>query len=432
MEIFIRDNKYNGYIEKDKNTYYIVVENDDENKLQRVENNIKTYDADFKEITCLYNFCEKYFSFKNIKKYKAESIITGHIDETVLKIKEIIIQFKELDQFFIKDRMKIDLPTKKQMKIQCKLKSILLYKNDKFKMFYERSAGIENNKFGEKILKNSSKIRISLNEEIKYNDDFQYYVRCVENIFGFLLGRKMTLLNIDIVDSQNKIYSIITRNMKSYQDTIWEDLHVVDLSSLSILKNIINKYFENKTIASCINNYYEYIYNDLDETFEFISLVNTLELIATTRKYNTKTIQYAKSNNEVLKEENIIMRKIQRKMKMDNKFQKKEIGMVSKYYRFDNVTLADKIKYFLYKKFELTQNESSDKIIFKIVKTRNYFVHGGSSKNLLSKIELVQIKNLLKNVLYILIMESCCKKENINIKVSRKLIPIIYNALISD
>jgi len=431
MEIYIRDMKYNGYIEKKNNTYYVVVENDDENKLQLIEHNIKTYDTDFKEITCLYNYCEMETTFKNIRRYKADSVITGHVDQNEMEIKEIIIYFKEFDEFFIKDRLRIK-PNGKKIKIESNLKTVKLYENEKFKIFYDRNAGINNNEYGERIVINSSKIRVELVKKIKYNDDFQYYIRSIESIFGFLIGRKMTLLNIDIVDDKDNYCSVITRNMKSYQDTKWEDLHVVDLSSIDILKSIIKKYFENRIISSSINIFYEYIYNDLDETFEFISLVNAIELMATSSKYNSKIKNYAKTNNDLLKNENSIMKGIQRKLKRVNQFSKKEISLISKYYRFDNVTLADKIKYFLYERFNLSKNEHSDKLVSGIVKTRNYFVHGSNPDKLLDKVKLVQIKNLFRNILYIIIIDNCSKKTNINIQVCEESIPIIYNSLINN
>ena len=47
-----------------------------------------------------------------------------------------------------------------------------------------------------------------------------------------------------------------------------------------------------------MNIFYEYIYNDLDPVFEFTSLVNTMEMLMSHKKYKEQTENYATENNK--------------------------------------------------------------------------------------------------------------------------------------
>ena len=97
------------------------------------------------------------------------------------------------------------------------------------------------------------------------------------------------------------------------------------------------------TVTSAITMFYEYIYNDLDNIFEFTSLVNTLELVLSNKKYVNKVREYALETNEELKNNSIKMNEIFNLISIEQQ------KFIKKFYDFENIMLRDKIRYLFYK-----------------------------------------------------------------------------------
>lgn len=129
----------------------------------------------------------------------------------------------------------------------------------------------------------------------------------------------MNLIETLLYTNTDKYHELIIPSQKNYNDVKLEDFFIVDLNSKQLLKDILKKYYNNKLIAGAINMFYEYIYNELDDIFEFTSLVNTLELILSDPKYKRETEQYAMDTNKNLKLNNENMNEILKLLSKEQK-----------------------------------------------------------------------------------------------------------------
>ncbi len=435
MELIIKNNeeilKLNGIIQRNENKFYAEIEIPNEIKLNHLITNIKGYHDSIGNITLLYNTLKAIKPNRNnvnehIYIYECDNAISGYIDEEKIRIKLISLYFKELDYFFVEDRYTFDTEKMdEEFSITQKYKTEILFENENIKIQYNRSASLKTDEFGRKIFSNPIKIELIYNESIKYGEIFEEITK-IANCFGFVINKKMNLIEVSIGDVTGVYHDVILKSLKKYEDIILKEFHIVDLSSKQLLKDILEKYYTKEKIAAAINMYYEYIYNDLDKIFEFTSLVNTLELILATKEYSSVIKQYALETNEVLKSNNEKMTEI---LDIVSEEQQEFIRSV---YRFENVVLRDKFRYIFYRIFELIENENSENFISALVETRNYYVHGTKSKNKLSSVNLVSTKNLLKNILYLLIIKSCSNESNLLIKTYKESIPIVYNAILES
>ena len=272
----------------------------------------------------------------NIYVYESDNIISGYIDEAKIKIKSISLYFKELDYFFVEDRYTFDTEKmEEEFTITQKYKTEILFENENIKIQYHRLASMRVDEVGRKIFSNPIKIEVIYNESIDYGAIFEEITK-MENSFGFVINKKMNLIEASIVDSTGIYHNIILKSLKKYEDVILKDFHIVDLSSKQLLKDVLEKYYTNEKIAASMNMYYEYIYNDLDKIFEFTSLVNTLELVLATKKYSSLIKRYALDTNEVLKSNNEKMTEIL------NTLSEEQQEFIRSVYRFQNVVLRDK------------------------------------------------------------------------------------------
>lgn len=435
MELVIKNEEevlnFNGIIKRNGNKFYAEIEVPNAIRLEPVISNIKGYHDTIGNITLLYNTLKKRIPNRNdvnghIYVYESDNIISGYIDEAKIKIKSISLYFKELDYFFVEDRYTFDTEKmEEEFTITQKYKTEILFENENIKIQYHRLASMRVDEVGRKIFSNPIKIEVIYNESIDYGAIFEEITK-MENSFGFVINKKMNLIEASIVDSTGIYHNIILKSLKKYEDVILKDFHIVDLSSKQLLKDVLEKYYTNEKIAASMNMYYEYIYNDLDKIFEFTSLVNTLELVLATKKYSSLIKRYALDTNEVLKSNNEKMTEIL------NTLSEEQQEFIRSVYRFQNVVLRDKFRYIFYKIFKLAENKKSENFISAIAETRNYYVHGTKSKNKLNSVDLVSTKHLLRNILYLLIVKSCSNERNILIKNYEENIPIIYNAILKS
>ena len=436
MKLIIRNNneseEYDGLIIKRDNRFYAKIEVMPNATLDQSISQIRGCCNEIGNVTLVNNLLisvtNKVESKKIIYEYEAGYCISGYVDEDELVVKELNLYFKELDYFFVKNKPKQNIKKiSKKFEVSQKYDFESLFENDEFNIFYSKLASLSKDKYGHYIIKNPTIIKIVYKKDLKLKDIFNE-IRKVENCFGFVINHKMNLIDISIIDEKQELYEVFTKSLKNYNNVIAEELSITDSTSKQILKKVLKKYYSNEYIASAINMFYEYIYNDLDNIFEFTSLVNTLELILSSPDYHDSVKNYAKRNNPEIRKNDSLMKKLIKKCDED---EQKRIG---KFYKFGRAALSDKLKYTFYKCLKMQQNNKSDKYISKIVHSRNYYVHGvdEGSKNRLDSIEMILTDNLLKYVVYILIMNCITSSRNLFIQSIEEMISIVYESIINN
>lgn len=417
-----------GVIRGINNKFYVEIRVPNEIKLESIITNIKG-EYNFKgKVTLINNINSSVRGSdsnpnESIYVYEVEYLVSGYVDENDLLISSMLIYFKELDYFFVKDEYKIDIKKMKtELTITQKYNSETLLDDENLTIKYNRTAGIDHDLAGHTLFLNPAKISILFKNAIKLPNIFAEISK-IEKVLGFVFDKKMNLIETIICDN-NESHELIVQFQKDYNEVRVNDFFIVDLNSKQLLKDVLKKYYSDRRVAGAINMFYEYIYNDLDDIFEFTSLVNTLELILSDKQYKGDTEKYALENNEKL---------IQNNLKMNEIFEvisEEQVKFIKQFYRFNNVELRDKLKYIFYNYFKLQQDEKSDKYISAIINTRNYFVHGGEKANILNSVDMVETKYLLKMILYILILNICTTESNPKVETNNLAIPTVYNTVI--
>lgn len=353
-------------------------------------------------------------------KFSAERVIRGNVDPKELQIDSLQIYFKEFDNYFVKNQTGYVLPLKpgETWKIEQQLEYDCLYKDHNICINHYNIPSIEFKPSGEKILINTNKVEVQFANNISFTE-IDGNIKKIESIFGFLLKRKMHLINLSI-SNDGTIYEVIKSNMSKYGDTEWKSSNVTDIPTCDFLMRVINTYYNNSIIAACINTYNEYLSNELDMIFEFTSLINTLEMITNVDTLKNKVIPYALETNEELLHNNSIMESIHEKI--DELLTREEQSFLRKIYNNKYVSLGDKIRYIFFKENNLIDCPQSRCHIQKIIKTRNYFVHGGNNDNILEGVELFLTKELIGCMLYNIIFQYCCGEDNAITKVNSLII----------
>lgn len=418
-----------GVIRGINNKFYVEIRVPDEIKLESIITNIKG-EYNFKgKVTLINNRNSSVRGSdsnpnESIYVYEVGYLVSGHIDEKDLLISSMMIYFKELDYFFVEDEYKIDIKKMKtELTITQKYNSEILLDDENLTIKYNRTADIDHDLAGHILFLNPAKISILFKNAIKLTNIFEEISK-IEKVLGFVFDKKMNLIETYICDNNDECHELIIQSQKEYNNVRVNDFLIVDLNSKQLLKDVLKKYYSDKRIAGAINMFYEYIYNDLDDIFEFTSLVNTLELILSDEKYKKETRKYALETNEKLKQNNIEMKKIFEVISAE------QVKFIKQFYRFNNVELRDKLKYIFYEYFKLQQNAKSEKYISAIINTRNYFVHGGEKVNILNPVDMVETKYLLKMILYILILNICTAESNPKVETNNLAIPTVYNTAI--
>lgn len=433
MKLIINNNEeqieLDGVIRGIKNKFYVEVIVPNEIKLEPIIYNIKG-EYNFKGKVTLIN--NRNSSIRKSKSNPNESIyiyevgylISGYVDEKEILISSMSIYFKELDSFFIKDEYEIDVEKiETELTISQKYNSEILLEDENVIIEYNRIAGIEHDLAGHILFLNPAKLNIFFKNEIHLSQVFEEISK-IEKVLGFVFDRKMNLIEIVVSTNSNENHELIVQFQKDYNNVNLEKTSIVDLNSKQLLKDVLKKYYSDQRVAAAINTFYEYIYNKLDDIFEFTSLVNTLELIITDEKYKEKAEHYALETNENLKLNNEKMNQIFSLVSPEQK------RFIKQFYKFNNVELRDKLKYIFFNIFNLEQSENSENYISAMIKTRNYFVHGGNKYDVINPVDMVGTKYLLKMVLYILIVDICTCESNSHIDSYKLSIPCVYNTII--
>lgn len=418
-----------GVIRGIKNKFYVEIIVPNDIKLEPIISNIKG-EYNFKGKVTLVNNSKSSIRVsannpnENIYVYEVGYLISDYVDEKDILISSMSIYFKELDNFFVEDRFHINVEKMEtELTITQKYNKEVLLEDDNIIVEYQRNAGIGHDEWGHTLFLNPAILNITFKSEIHLSKVFEEISR-IERVLGFVIDKKMNLIETTLLDSNGKIHELIVQFQKEYNDIKLDSFFIVDLNSKQLLKDTLKKYYSDNRIAGAINMFYEYIYNDLDDVFEFTSLVNTLELILTDKKHEKQLEKYVEETNEKLKLNNKKMKKILEVLSLE------QGNFIKQFYKFKNVELRDKIKYVLYLLFGLKESEGSEKFISKIINTRNYFVHGGNQNNILKPIEMVGTKHLLKTILYVLIINICTKESNSHVDAFALSVSAIYDNII--
>lgn len=400
--VFFKDkeHEYDVIINKNKNKYSIKI-SVDTNLPDNIEI-IKTYDENGKKISMISCHMSSYSVRENgltSITYESSYVIDNWIENMDVSLKELSIHFREVDYMWIKNRYRLDI--NKHILAKKKPKYHLLYKNEHFQISVQELYENSYNENGQTILNFPCKIFFEFEKEINIKSIFEY-IRKAECCFGFMVGYKLNLLSIDIKDTNNEYYKVITPYIKEYSDCREIHSHILDLHG-SLINNIVNNYFKDSYLQVCINNFYEYIYNTLDSILEFTSLCNNIEILSNHNEYQSKIVHYSNKISDNRKKSNLIFNKILKKINADEK------KFLNGIYNLNYTSLRDKLLYFFYNDYNLVNNDSTKKFINKIVNTRNYYVHGGR-KTKFDYDEIIVVSILLRAVLYLSILKICNKK----------------------
>lgn len=427
---FEQENRnYNGYIINNNNTFIVKLEVPQTETLPEIIDNVKGFYDGVGIITMFNNqkisvteHCD--IPEISIYTYEANFVVYGDVDEETLLIHSMSVNFKESDYFFISDNYEIDYDDVSfQFQLfQDKVVNLLL-ENKKMVIKYIRSGGIKQNEYGEKNFINPAYINICFKEEITLNDVF-IQLRRIESVLGFVFNQKINLIELSVLSSGGGFYIVVPPFQKGFKKIRVISTPIVDKNSLQLLKDVLKMYYSDKHVSSAINMYYEYLYNDLDNVFEFTSLMNTIELITSSKKYKKSIEKYTLENNKKLLNNNKKMEEVLEKLSDEQQ------KFIKEFYNFRKIELRDKIKY-IFKDIFCLQVKCDD-YISSIINTRNYFVHGTKYKNLLNSSNLIITKKLLRPILYLLIIYACSNEKNLLINVYEKMVPITYNLLISN
>lgn len=396
----IKELKANGVFRKKGNNYYIDIELK-ENELR--ENNyeiIYSYDEDSRKITLVncYLIGSNHVIENDITvyKYKINYIIDGWIENIHCNdVKKIYLYFYELDKVFIKEQIKEKLYNN-SLKITANKTMIHLYENDNLKIEVYKLPDMTNN-INEVTIVTPTKIVITFKKKkLKYGNIFEY-VRKIENIFGFIVGYKLNLISMEIFD--NDIRKIRYRYLKEKEFCKDIESDLTDIHSIRIIKQLIKKYFEDEYINVCIDNYYEYIYNDLSSVLKFTSSISILEILAKHDKYISKIKSFNNTENKKNNENDKTIKEIKEKLT------EKECEFIDKIYTKNGISLRYIFRYFFEKIFNCESNGNTIKLIENTIKTRIYYIHGGKNNKQLDDENLYYISELLNSMIYLLIIQ---------------------------
>lgn len=326
-------------------------------------------------------------------KYTYSNRVNGIIDYTNTFIKSLKLHYQELDYL---PRKFASLTPSRPFKGEEDLINDEIYKNSdlSIKLCEYYIAEVEFN---------HSLINYCINIETEYTQSFRYdeyyeKVREIENSFGFAIFKKMHLLDMTIIDSENKQYDIVTKIMSKCSDEIL----LRPVYRIEDMKYFIKAYFDNNIMRAVINSYYEYIYNDLDIIFMFSNICNALEMISNISKYKEDIGEYINKNiDENIKEKEIYSRIYSI---LDNDEDKKYFACKcsSNYFSLRSI-----LHYFLHRYLNMQYNDNSKQFVGRINRTRNYYSHGSNEKNIFTYIEIEYVVNVLKNILFMAIIEAC-------------------------
>ena len=172
------------------------------------------------------------------------------------------------------------------------------------------------------------------------------------------------------------------------------------IHSIKLIKRIVKSYFEDEYISVCIDNYYEYLYNDLSSVLKFTSSISVLEVLAKQEKYLNKIKAFNKKENKSNKETDKIINKLNEKLEPNEK------ELINKLYTKNGISLRFILRFFFEKIFLCENNYETSKFIERIIKTRIYYVHGGTKNKALDEDELYYVSELLGSMIYLLIIKN--------------------------
>lgn len=432
VDIYLNEKleKFSGRIEKKNNRFYAYIDVPNEVNLYNIINYIRGYIPNYGDVTLVNNVIyTRTISVSGSRNtlyiYEASYCISGIIDTSKLLISTLILHYKESDYFFIKYK-----PTRNRINEHNKFKIIqktheeVLLENNEYIISYKKYGAIQKDEYGNKIFRTPSDIIVKFKNFILMNK-LDEEIRKIERVFGFVFCKKMNLIDMQVVDIASVTHDVFPQYLKNYNDVILEPFNIVDLTTKRILKSVLKSYFDDSHISSSINMYYEYIYNDLDKIFEFTSLVNTIELLLSSNVYYDLVLRYNETKNIKFKTNKLIMKGVL------GRLTKEEFSVINDIYNPNHIDLRYRLYYIFYKYFKLDQSEASDKYISLIVNTRNYYVHGGKKK-LLNVVQLTMTVELLKQMLYLLILKASTTSSNILTDTYIECVPNIYNSIIND
>lgn len=392
--------KTNGTFRKKEKNYYIDIELKENDKRENNYEMIYSYDENSKKITLVncYFIASNRVKENNVTiyKYKANYVIDGWIENIHSNsINQIYLYFYELDKVFIKNQIEEKL-SKKGSRITVNETIIHLYENAKLKIAVYKLP-IMDDSWNEIIIATPAKIVITFKErKLEYGDIFEY-VRKIENIFGFIVGNKLNLLSMEIFDGNFR--KIRYRYIKEKELCKYNEADLTDIHSLRLIKQLIKQYFENEYVRVYIDNYYEYLYNELSSILKFTSSISILEILAKHDKYLTKIKSFNNTENKKNNENDEMIKTIKEKLT------EKENELIDKLYTKNGISLRYIFRYFFEKVFNCEKDENTIKLINNTIKTRIYYIHGGKNNKKLDDENLYYVSELLSSMVYLLIIQ---------------------------
>lgn len=190
----------------------------------------------------------------------------------------------------------------------------------------------------------------------------------------------MRLNNLVIIDSTNKELHVMTKFIT--KEKIEVQLYINDIL---FIQNVARNYYEDDHFRIIIDGFYENIYNSLDLVFVFINMCNCIEVLG-----------FCNGIEDGLKNNLDLIHNL--RLQYDNKSSSDELKGIS---------LKDELFYFITYFRNITPDIKYNSFIHRINITRNYYVHGHSSKNIFSFDEIVLVNNYLRYLVFYVILVMC-------------------------
>ena len=92
--------------------------------------------------------------------------------------------------------------------------------------------------------------------------------------------------------------------------------------------------------------------------------------------------------------------------KLNEKLEPNEKELINKLYTKNGISLRFILRFFFEKIFLCENNYETSKFIERIIKTRIYYVHGGTKNKALDEDELYYVSELLGSMIYLLIIKN--------------------------
>lgn len=332
--------------------------------------------------------------------YSASYVLFGSFNVETGGVKQLLVRFDKVTSL-TRERF-VPQYDERDFRVNRKTYSNLLYENKQYSIELQSGFNSLEASLEKTIFNRATYIVFSFKNHIKIGRIFEY-IRYAECIFGFIICRKLGLNSIRISDGDN-VFDIVTPYMKEYVEYDNPNVLIKDTKKI---KKVIEKYFSDPILAACIDNYYEYLYNDLDPVFKYASLCNQFEMLSSCKFYCQRIRKYtdrmfADERKKREKSFNSIL------SKMDDNEQR----LLKQSVEINKLSLRDKLRFLLFTNNGYKVTPETEDFIKKVAKNRNLLVHGGKKKDEFDRNQMFFVNKYLRAALTVSIIKAFGFRNN--------------------